>query len=179
MASKARRAQMEAEFQRDTLSRLTETRTKASSLEQELRKARERNRQQTLASPVDGTVLKLEVHTEGGVVTPAQKLMDIVPKDSDLEVEAQVLNKDIGFVKDGQIAEVKVESFNFTRYGTIEGTLRQVSADSVQDEKQGLIYPTRVTLARKIMTIDGKEVPLQPGMSVSVEIKTGQRRITE
>ncbi|MEO5338672.1 MAG: HlyD family type I secretion periplasmic adaptor subunit [Magnetospirillum sp. WYHS-4] len=178
-AARARRAQSEAEFQRDALSRLAEARTKTASLEQELKKARERNRQQTLVAPVDGTVLKLVVHTEGGVVTPAQELMKIVPADAQLEAEVQVLNKDIGFVRDGQAAEIKLDSYPFTRYGTIAGALRHVSPDSVQDEKLGLVYPTRVTLARATMTVDGKEVALQPGMGLSAEVKTGQRRIIE
>lgn len=178
-AAEARRGQMTAEFRRDTLTRLTEARTKAASLEQELIKARERGRQQTLTAPVEGMVQQLAVHTEGGVVTPAQELMVIVPADTGLEIEAMVQNKDIGFVRDDQEAEIKVESFPFTKYGTIDGVVRHVSRDSVQDEQQGLIYPARVTMARTTMQTRKKTVNLGPGMAVTVEIKTGKRKLIE
>ena len=126
-----------------------------------------------------GVVQQLAVHTVGGVVTPAQELMVIVPADSRIEVESMVLNKDIGFVHSGQEAEIKVESFPFTRYGTIVGEVKFVSRDAVADETLGLVYPARMKMAKTTILSGSTEVPLAPGMAVTVEIKTGKRRLIE
>lgn len=112
-------------------------------------------------------------------MTPAQPLMVIVPTDNVLEVEAMLLNKDIGFVNPGQDAEVKVEIFPFTKYGTLHGTITQASSDAIQDEKLGLIYSTRVKLAKDTLRVENKTVRLTPGMAVTVEVKTGKRRVIE
>lgn len=126
-----------------------------------------------------GTVQQLAVRTVGGVVTPAQQLMVIVPKGDTLEVEAFIENKDIGFVRPGQTAVVKVETFQYTKYGTIFGEITSVSHDAISDEKRGLIYSTRVRLELSTLKVDGVDVSLSPGMSVSVEVKTGTRRVIE
>jgi hemolysin D len=113
------------------------------------------------------------------VVTPAQPLLVVVPGDNPLEVEAFVENKDIGFVRAGQIAEVKIETFPFTKYGTLHGTAIQVSGDAIQDEKRGLVYAARVKLERTTLNVDNKTVNLTPGMAVTAEIRTGRRRVIE
>jgi len=115
----------------------------------------------------------------GGVVTAAQSLMMLVPNDHTLEVEAFLDNKDIGFVNAGQTAEVKVETFPYTRYGTIRATVASVSHDAINDEKRGLIYSMRVKMDRATMAVEGKTIKLSPGMTVAVEVKTGQRRLIE
>ncbi len=153
--------------------------TKAASLAQEVVKARQRHALQRLTAPLDGEVQQLAVHTVGGVVTPAQQLLVVVPYEHQLEVEAMVENKDIGFVKRGQPVEVKVETFLFTRYGLIDGRIVSVSNDAVQLEKGGLVYPVRVSLAKSVIQVDGKPVRLAPGMAVTAEIKTGTRRLIE
>ena len=132
-----------------------------------------------LTAPVDGTVQQLAIHTRGGVVTSAQALMLIVPKDDPVEVEAFIENKDIGFVKPPQEAEIKIETFQFTRYGTIHGEVISVSHDAIEDEKRGLIYSARVRMERSSMRVDGTDVRLSPGMAVTVEVKTGKRRVIE
>ena len=115
----------------------------------------------------------------GGVVTPAQALLVIVPDDAGLEVEAQILNRDIGFVRAGQDAEIKLDAFPYTHYGTIAGKVTSISHDAVKDDKLGLIYPARVRLSKHVIVADGKSIQLEPGMASSVEIKTEQRRIIE
>lgn len=172
-------AELEAETRRAALERIQEGQKQASALAQELRKAESRGRLMTLTSPVDGTVQQLAVHTVGGVVTPAQPLMVVVPHDHRLEVEAFLENKDIGFVKTGQTAQVKVETFQFTKYGTLAGQVATVSHDAIQDEKRGLLYAARVVLDKTTMPIDGTDVNLSPGMAVTVEVKIGQRRVVE
>lgn len=168
-----------SEFQQTKHAELSAIETKAKSLVQEVVKAEQRTDLQRLVSPIDGVVQQLAVHTLGGVVTPAQPLMIIVPLDHPVEVEAQVENKDVGFVKEGQPVEIKVETFPFTLYGTIPGTVLSVSDDAAPVEQVGLVYPTRVGLDRSTIRVDGKLVPLLPGMAVTVEIKTGQRRVIE
>lgn len=169
----------DAEFTSNIHMRLTDAKEKASSIEQELIKADERARQQTLLAPVDGTVQQLDIHTVGGVVTPAQPLMQIVPAGAELEVEAMILNKDIGFVHEDQPATLKVESFPFTKYGTIDGKVRHIYKDAVENEQSGLTYPSRITMEKTVMYVDGTPVNLSPGMNITVEVKTGKRRMID
>ncbi len=177
--ARTQRAQLLAETRRVSLDGITNGQQKISALEQELLKANTRSKLMHLTSPVDGTVQQLAVHTVGGVVTAAQPLMVIVPSDNSLEVEAFLENKDIGFVKANQDAEVKVETFQFTKYGTIHAKVTSVSHDAINDEKRGLIYLTRVKMDKSTINVDGTTVSLSPGMAVSVEVKTGKRRVIE
>ncbi|UVT17020.1 MAG: HlyD family type I secretion periplasmic adaptor subunit [Nitrospira sp.] len=170
---------MVSEFQQTKQAELSALETKAASLAQEVTKADQRTDLQRLIAPIAGVVQQLAVHTVGGVVTSAQQLLIIVPQDHPVEVEAQVENKDVGFVREGQPVEIKVETFQFTLYGTIPGCVVTVSDDAVLIEKVGLVYPTRVSMDRGTIQVEGKPVNLSPGMAVTVEIKTGQRRIIE
>jgi len=172
-------ATLTAETRRQLLDQQNLAEQKAASLGQEWVKADQRGRLMRLTAPVAGTVQQLAISTVGGVVTPAQPLMVIVPKENVLEVEAMLPNKDIGFVNPGQDAEVKVETFPFTKYGVLHGTITQVSSDAIQDEKLGLIYSTRVKLAKDTIRVENKIVRLSPGMAVTVEVKTGTRRVIE
>lgn len=168
-----------AETRRTALDSYNEAEQKVSELTQELVKAEVRSDQMRLVSPVDGTVQQLVVHTIGGVVTPAQPLMLVVPVDQVVEVEAFIENKDIGFVNAGDEAEVKLETFQYTKYGTIKATVTHVSHDAIVDEKRGLIYSMRVKLERGAMQVESKLVNLSPGMAATVEVKTGKRRVIE
>lgn len=170
---------MISEFQQTKQVELSTTETKVVSLVQEVTKAGQKADLQRLTTPIDGVVQQLAVHTVGGVVTPAQQLLLVVSQDHPVEVEAQVENKDVGFVKAGQPVEIKVETFPFTLYGTIPGRVLTVSDDAAPIEKVGLIYPTRVSMDRGTVQVEGRQVNLTPGMAVTVEIKTGQRRIIE
>lgn len=176
---RGRRTELAAETRRATLDAIADNLQKADALEQELLKAEARNRLMRLVSPVDGTVQQLAVHTVGGVVTPAQPLMVIVPRDNPLEIEAFIENKDIGFVKTGQHAEVKVETFQYTRYGTVGAEVVSVSHDAINDEKRGLIYSIRAKMDGSSIDVGGTDVALSPGMAVTVEIKTDKRRVIE
>lgn len=168
-----------AEFMQSHQTELAAIETKAASLSQELVKAGQRRGLQTLMAPIDGVVQQLAIHTVGGVVTPAQQLMVVVPREHQLEVEAIVENKDIGFVRAGQPAEIKIDSFPFTIYGVIDGHILSVSNDAVPLEQAGLVYTARVGMARSDMQIDDRVIHLSPGMAVTVEIKTGTRRAIE
>ena len=192
------RAQTVAEFRRSRFDELTKAEQKAAGLAQDVVKAEQRSKLQQLVAPVDGVVQQLAVHTVGGVVTPAQPLLVLVPLDSRLEIQAMVSNNDIGFVHVGQDAEVKVGTFNFTRYGLLRGKVLDVSEDAVTPDKpqdrpsesnrdtdgsmitpksQELAYAARVSLDRAQMQVEDRLVNLSPGMAVTVEIRTGSRRI--
>jgi len=168
-----------------------------TGLAQDVVKAHKRAALQLITAPVDGVVQQLAVHTVGGIVTPAQPLLVVVPAESRLEIEAMVSNRDIGFVQVGQEAEIKVQTFNFTRYGLLRGQVLTVSQDAVgrdpaqsPDKPQGTdprtggtsespdpVYAARISLDRTEMQIEDKLVSLSPGMAVTVEIKTGSRSV--
>lgn len=152
---------------------------KRAGAEQDILKARKRRDLQQLTSPIEGTVTNLAAWTVGGIVKPADTLMNIVPLSATSEVEALVLNKDIGFVSEGQPATVKLDAFPFTRFGTVDGTVVHISRDANTDEKLGLVYPVRVRLDAATINVDGKRVPISPGMAVNAEIITGDRRVIE
>lgn len=193
------REQAEAEYKHKNLDDLTQSEQKASSLHEQLIQASEKYKLQTLTAPVDGTVQQLAVHTEGGVVTPAQALLVVVPADSHLEIEAMIPNKDIGFVHDDQDVAIKVDTFNYTRYGLLHGKVISISQDAITRDKpvdktdnkqqagsendssepkgQEFVYSARVSLDQTQMQIDDRLLSLAPGMAVTVEIKTGSRHI--
>jgi len=161
------------------LTGVAELQRQISSLEEELNKAREINAKQMLYAPVGGRVQELSISTVGGVVTDAQQLMLIVPDEEKFEVEVFLENKDIGFVHEGMSAEIKINTFPFTKYGVIEGVVSNVSNDATIDEQRGLIYRMQVTMATSTISVNGKMVKLIPGMAVTAEVQTGERRIIE
>lgn len=177
--ARAQRLELAAEARRINLDSLSDGQQKSAALEQELRKAETRGKLMQLTAPVSGTVQQLALHTVGGVVTPAQPVMVIVPEDQPLEIEAFIENKDIGFIRPGQEAEVKIETFQYTKYGTIPAKVDFVSHDAINDEKRGLIYSSRVKMQRPRINVDGVDVNLSPGMAVTVEVKTAKRRVIE
>ncbi|MCF5167591.1 HlyD family type I secretion periplasmic adaptor subunit, partial [Pseudomonas congelans] len=167
-----RRDGVVAQTRRAMLDLLQQADQKVASLSQELSKARYQEDLTTVEAPVDGTVQQLNIHTVGGVVTPAQPLMMLVPSDVSVEVEAMLENKDVGFVHVGQDVTVKVETFTFTKYGTIEGEVVSVSRDAIEDEKRGLLYSSKIRLKQNHLLVDGKQFELTPGMAVTAEVKT-------
>jgi hemolysin D len=177
--TRRRRDSLIAEFERGAVNTKVDADKRAALLEQELVKNQAREKQQVLTAPVDGTVQQLSIHTVGGVVTPAQALMVIAPSDYQAEIEAVLENKDVGFVKVGQHAEIKIETFPFTRYGTLPGTVSYVSQDAAPDEKRGLLFQARVKLERATLRVDERDVTLTPGMAVTAEISTGKRRVID
>jgi len=173
------RASYLAETQRLLSERQAQANLKQQQLTQERSKTEQRSRLTQLTAPVTGTVQQVAIHTEGGVVTPAQVLMVVVPKDAHVTAEVVVDNKDIGFVNAGQGVQIKLETFPYTRYGTIEAKVESVTADAVNDEKRGAIFPATLTLARRDIEVDGKRIRISPGMNVTAEIKTGSRRVID
>jgi hemolysin D len=177
--AKNQRIALIAQTRKEAHDALTEGHKIMAAAQQDQRRAGEHSKLLKLTAPVDGTVQQLTVHTVGGVVPAAQPLMQIVPKENVVEVEAFLENKDVGFVQVTQDAEVKIDAFDYTKYGTIPAKVRHVSHDAIQDEKKGLIYATQIVLDKNSLFVDGKTMPLSAGMSVNVAIKTGTRRVIE
>ena len=173
------RAALIAQTRKEAHDKLNESRKKMAESIQDARRASEHSKLLKLTSPIDGSVQQLAVHTVGGVVPATQALMLIVPREHQVEVQAFVENKDIGFVHEGQHVEVKIDTFEYTKYGTVPGIVSHVAHDAQDDRKRGLIYGIKVILNQTTMNIDGKDIPLNPGMSVNVEVKTGDRRVIE
>ena len=177
-AQDASRAQ-QSEAVRVWSDRGSQARSKVAQLLQESSKSEQRERLTRLCAPAAGTVQQLAVHTAGGVVTPAQALMVIVPDGAEVTAEVMLENKDIGFVHPGQAVAVKLETFSFTRYGTVPATVLRVSADAVVDEKRGAIFPATLRLLAEDIAVDDRRVALTPGLSLTAEIQTGRRRVIE
>ncbi|MDR3135768.1 MAG: HlyD family type I secretion periplasmic adaptor subunit, partial [Deltaproteobacteria bacterium] len=163
----------------EAMAELDELDRQLEAIDHELLKAEDLSAKQTLRSPVDGTVKGLAANTVGGIVTPAQVLMEIVPRSETLEVEAFLGNQDIGYVKVGQKAEIKVATYPFTKYGVIDAEVTHVAEDATVDENMGLAYRLRLKLKKSSVTVNGREEPLMPGMAVTAEIATDKRRIIE
>jgi len=191
------RIQAVAEYRKSLSDELAKSEQKANGLARDLVKAQQRTKLQLLTSPVDGVVQQLAVHTVGGVVTPAQSLLVVVPSDTHLEIEAMISNRDIGFVEAGQGAAIKIDTFNFTRYGLLQGRVVSVSQDAIIRDRpperggrapeaqhdssepsgQELSYSATIALDRTQMQVDDRLVNLAPGMAVTIEIRTGSRTI--
>ena len=175
----AQQEQVQRRFLSQVLLERQQNRKRSEALIQEQVKAASRLNAYTLVSPIDGVVQQLAVHTLGGIVTPAQQLMVIIPDQAVLEVEALVENRDIGFVREGQQVEVKIDAFPFTKYGIIPAEVTDLSNDAINDEVKGLVYKAKVTLKESRIRVDQKWVNLSPGMTVTAEVKTGTRRLIE
>ena len=175
------------ETRRQLADRLAAAQLKTAQLTQDQAKASQRERLSTLVAPVAGTVQQLAIRSVGGVVTQAQPLMVIVPDEAQVTAEVTIDNKDIGFVSAGQEVTVKLETFPYTRYGTIPAKVSRVSADAVVDDKRAAsatgsaninaAFPATLTLSQSHIQIDTKQIRLTPGMNLTAEIKTGQRRV--
>lgn len=170
---------LKKEREKALLTDIVEKEKNIIAIEGEAIKAKKRYELEKLCSPVSGTVHGIASYTIGGVVTPAQPVVTIVPDGTPLVVEAMALNKDIGFLKEGQKAEVKLDTFPFQKYGTIKGKVVSISPDAFEDEKMGPVYKIKIEMERLYIAVDSKKVPVSPGMAVSVEVKTNKRRIIE
>jgi len=174
-----RLVQYRSEFRAELMSEQAQLVLRMAGLVQEIAKLNIRLERTRLRAPVAGMVHQLSVHGPGAVVTPAQVLMTIVPARSQLVAEAWVPNKDSGFVENDALVEVKVDAFPFTRYGTIAGTVLTISGDAIANEQLGLVFAAQVKLHESAIEVGDRRVQLTPGMSVTVEVKTGRRRIIE
>ncbi|MDT8339103.1 MAG: HlyD family type I secretion periplasmic adaptor subunit [Sulfurimonas sp.] len=167
------------DYKNKLLEELTEKRKEATMLQVEIKSIQFKQSKQRLISPVDGYIGKLHVHTVGGVVTPAEKLITVIPKDAPLIIKATVLNQDSGFIKKGMQTAVKIDTFDFQKYGMIHGVVTHKADDSVDDEKLGPVYEIYIEPKEHFLTVNSEKVFLRSGMSVTAEMKVGKRRVIE
>lgn len=167
------------EFEQSLNNMLVSNNQSITDYEADLKLREQANKSQILTSPVDGTVQTVAVTTVGGVVTSAQPVVSIVPENAELIVEADVLNRDIGYVFEGQDVSVKLDTFSFQKYGTVNGKIIYVSPSATEDERKGLVYKIKVSVDRNSFNINGSEVPISSGMSGTAEIKLEERRVIE
>ena len=192
----AQLARLRGTFGKAAFSELSEAQEKSGIAREEVTKHARRKQYQQLRSPVSGTVQQLAISTVGGVVQPAQTLMVIVPDDARVVVEANILNRDIGFVREGQPVRVKLEAFPFTDYGVVPGVVESISRDAIElpsqpisaggraqetprGQPQGLVYSARIRLLRRTIRVGQRDQFIGPGLAVQAEIKTGHRRIIQ
>ncbi len=208
-ALQQQRAETQAEYATGVLNDLAQAEQKIGDSTQDLVKADQDVTLTTLRAPISGTVQQLMVHTIGGIVTPAQALLTIVPDNQQLMVEASIQNQDIGFVHVGQEAQVKIAAFDFTRYGAIKGKVMSISHDvedqtpyqppqddgytqvnstfvpqqaqsnSSATQRQAPEYVAHILLSRDELKTSQGMAQLEPGMAVTADIKTGRRRVID
>ena len=190
-------------FKAENSQKLAEAERRIDDYAQKVTKGRIKLDRMTIASPIDGVVMGLSITTVGQVVSPSEEVMRIVPEGDELVIEAYVENKDIGFVKAGQTASIKIEAFPFTRYGVLDGRVVRIAHDAIPEpdvqaieanparkqrsnaflggaqRTQNLVFPVTLALPRKATLANGTELPLMPGMSATVEIKTSKRRVID
>ncbi|MDD3598486.1 HlyD family type I secretion periplasmic adaptor subunit [Sulfuricurvum sp.] len=167
------------EYRSKLLTELTQKSKEATALRTEVETTLFRNAKQSITSPVDGYVGKLLITTVGGVVTPAEKLITIIPKNAPLLIKATVLNQDIGFIAKAMEAEVKIDTYDFQKYGLIHGNVKHIADDAIEDEKMGPVYEIAITPTNTTLRGEGKTLPIHAGMSVTAELKVGKRRVIE
>lgn len=167
------------DYDKEILKELVEKDKTIHQLEKEVAKMTKRIEMQRIKSPVDGTVQGVGTNTIGGVITPANPIISIVPADTPLLIEAMALNKDIGFIEEGQKTEIKLDTFPFQKYGTLDGEIIHISPDAVENENMGYVYKIIVKPEKETIQIDKRNVKISPGMTVVTEVKTGKRKIIE
>ncbi len=183
-----------AQTRAETLAQIADAERQVNSLNEQFTQAQDFDAKQVLYAPVDGQVKDLSVNTVGGVVLEAQQLMLIVPQEAQLEVEVWLQNQDIGFVQQNDPAEIKIHTFPFTKYGTIPATVTRIASDAGFSDRQSqdkqrndpqakqsgnLVFSMGLLMAKNTLQVDEREVTLMPGMQVTAEIITHQRRIID
>ncbi len=134
---------------------------------------------QKLIAPVNGIVKTLDANTVGGVVSSTQIVATVIPDNTQLIVEASIPSKDIGFIKPGQSVSVKLDTYDFQKYGDLKGKITYFSPDTVFDEKKGWIYNAKIAVDSKEFQKKNKDLKLDIGMECTAEIKIGSRRIID
>jgi HlyD family secretion protein len=169
--------QVSTQYRSEILTQLNRRREELSNIEGQLAQAEVRSSSDVIRAPVSGRVYNIQVTRAEGTVAPGEELLSILPEGGDLVLEAQVLNRDIGFIAVGMRAKVKVTTFPFQEFGVIEGEVIHISPNATADEQLGLVYTTRVRLDRSAVPVRGTSVPLSPGMNATAEIVTRQKTV--
>lgn len=166
-----------SERQSGILAELNKRREELTTTEGKLKQARSQKEQSTITAPVNGTVYGIKVTTGGGTVQTGEELLSILPDGEEILLEVKLLNRDVGFISQGMKAKVKMAAFPYQEFGSVEGTVVQISPNAISDEDLGLVFPTRIKLNKNIIQVRGRNVQLAPGMSGTGEIITREKSI--
>ncbi|MGF1714405.1 HlyD family type I secretion periplasmic adaptor subunit [Photobacterium chitinilyticum] len=165
-------------FRSEVQAELNETSDKLSSLSESQIGLKDRVNRTVVTSPVTGTIQKIHVNTIGGVIQPGMPLVEIVPTEDNLLIEAKIAPQDIGFLRPSLKAVIKFSAYDFTLYGGLTGILETISADTIQDEEGNSYYQVRIrTNANSLTGPSGEPLPIIPGMTASADIITGKRTV--
>ncbi|MFH1913787.1 MAG: HlyD family type I secretion periplasmic adaptor subunit [Pseudomonadota bacterium] len=171
--------QRKAELRSQAMSEINERRQELLSINETLSSGGDRVTRTDVRSPVRGLVKHILINTLGGVVQPGKSIMEIIPLDDTLLVEAQIKPSDIAFLHPRQEAQVKITAYDFSIYGGLNGTVEHISADTIQNEKGESFYVVRVRTENNAMTYHGKRLPIIPGMTAQVDILTGKKSVLD
>lgn len=172
-------AKLKSDFKAQNLTTLSETQKRINELSANIESIKFSNKNQKITAPCDGYIDKLFVHTIGGIVTPAQAIIALTPANTPVLIKAKVLNRDIGFIKKGMPVSIKIDTYDFQKYGSLKGTVKSISKNSIDDEQLGPIYEIYITPNENTLLINGKEERISTGMTLNAEIEIGERRIIE
>ncbi|WP_412557641.1 HlyD family type I secretion periplasmic adaptor subunit [Thalassospira sp. MIT1370] len=174
--ARQRMIEMEMTFHAELTAELSALATEAAELRLAIKRAVDRVKRLDITSPVSGYVKGIDIETIGGVITPGAQIMEIVPDDSELIVEARLSTNDVGHVTVGQSAKIKVLTYDYTRYGTIEGTVQRVSPSTFFDEDGTPFFKADIAMNSYIVGEEDKFL-VSPGMTVLVDIITGEKTL--
>ena len=178
--AKQRIQQRRAEYQAKALDELNRRRVELNSLKETLTAGEDRVTRTDVRSPVRGTIKQLNANTIGGVIRPGENIMEIVPLDDTLLIEARIRPADIAFLHPGQNAMIKITAYDFSIYGGLEGVVEQISADTIQGEqREESFYKVNLRTKTNALQYHGAELPIIPGMTASVDILTGQKTVLD
>jgi HlyD family secretion protein len=163
--------------QSEILTQLNQRREELTNIEGQIAQASKQQERETIRAPIDGRIYNVAVTVGEGTIEPGEELLSILPKGENLLLEVKVLNRDIGFIQEGMRAKVKIATFPFQEFGTIEGEVVQVSPNATIDQQLGLVFATRVRLSRATVQVRGQEVQLVPGMAATAELVTRQKSV--
>lgn len=173
-------AQVGSHYHQELYRSMTEKQSQLAELEAKVKESQFRVTQQQIRAPVAGIINQQQVFTVGGVVTPAETLMTLVPEGTPLELEVMAQSQDIGFIRKGMPVTIKLDTYDFQKYGTVDGLVMSVAQDSVKEDPQqaAIVFPVRIH-PQAITLSKHSDKRLQTGMTVTAEINTGKRRMIE
>lgn len=166
-------------FRNQALTELSKARTDLETLQETALAHKDRLARTTVTSPVRGIVKQIKINTIGGVVQPGMNILEIVPLDDSLLIEAKIRPADIGFIHSNQKAMVKITAYDFGIYGGLKGKVEQISADSITDERDESYYLVRIRTHKNQLGTKEKPLPIIPGMQASVSILTGEKSVLD
>jgi adhesin transport system membrane fusion protein len=178
--AKQRSEQRKAEFRTQALDELNRRRVELKSLQETISAGKDRVTRTDVRSPVRGTINQININTIGGVIRPGEQIMEVVPLDDTLLIEARIRPADIAFLHPGQAAMIKITAYDFSIYGGLEGVVEQISADTIQGEQEDeSFYKVKLRTKTNALTYRGAKLPIIPGMTASVDILTGQKTVLD